>query len=337
MRLLAALGLTLVFPAMVSAQAGVALLGRATDAGTDVSVQNAIVTLEGHGSTLTNTEGGFRFRGVAPGDYTLRVEAFGYATQSLSLSVVGDTTLALPLEPAPVPIDAIVVEAGTLDFHGGVRDAVRDFVIVDAQVLSRGRETVWTDTHGRFDLDDLPEGVPVSVTIRAFGYLPVDTTFIPDDDERHDFDLRRDAFAEAMIAMQVRRIDERAGGRVAFGRGVMDREEVLRYTGSHTASTMLDFELPAQTRERIHCVFLDERRIDGSFPPGVGDEIADFILGHTLPEEIERVELLQFDQPKVDGRRPLMLQIYTRSFIMEMATQGLRLRHPTITIGGQCF
>jgi hypothetical protein len=187
---IAALGLFAALPASAWAQA---------EADSDVSVQNAIVTLEGYGSTLTNTEGRFRFRGVAAGDYTLRVDAFGYATLSRSVSVAAemDVTMELPLEPSPVPLDAIVVEAGTLDFNGRVRDPVRDFIVVDAQVLVRGRDPVWTDTHGRFDVDDPPEGVPVRMTVRAFGYLPIDTAFIPDDDERYVFDLAHDPFAEA--------------------------------------------------------------------------------------------------------------------------------------------
>jgi len=331
-RLFAILVTALALPVAAAAQAGAALLGRAYDADSDVSIQNAIVTLEGYGSTLTNAEGRFRLRGVAVGAYTLRVEAFSYETVSISVSVTGDTTVDVAMEAAPIEIDAIVVEAGTLDFHGRVRDPVRDFILVDAQVLVRGRDPVWTDTHGRFDVDDLLEGVPVSIAIRAFGYLPVDTTFIPDDDERYDFHLRRDAFAEAMIAMQVARIEERAGGRITSRQRVMDRESVLRYTGSHTAATMLQFEFPPRTVGRIMCTFIDERQIDLS-RGAIGREIRDAVLSHTLPEEIERVELLQFDN--LEGR-PLMLQIYTRSFVMAMATRGLSLRTPTITPFGVC-
>jgi len=242
--LLLVIGLLVTLPAVASGQAGFTLSGRAYEANSGVAVQNGIVTLEGYGSTLTNTEGRFRFRNIAPGEYTLRVEAFGYAPVSLSLGVEADATLEVALETAPVPLDPIVVEAGTLDYQGRVRDRARDFHVVDAQVVARGRDPVWTDTHGRFDLDGVPEGVPLNLTVRAFGYLPIDTTFLPDDEARYDFELRRDAFAEAMIDMQVRRIEEHARGRLGFGRGVMDRQEILRYTGSANASSMLEFEYP---------------------------------------------------------------------------------------------
>jgi hypothetical protein len=309
------LALLALLPDTGAAQSGAAVLGRVYDAATDASIQNAIVTLRGFGSTLTDSDGRFRFRGVPLGEHTLSVEAFSYAPDTRAIALEGDATVDVALESSPLPLDSIVVEAGTVDYHGRVRDPDRDFLLVDAQVLVRGHEPMWTDAHGRFDLDDLPEGVPVSFSVRAFGYLPIDTTVVPDDGERHDFDLERDAFAEAMIAMQVRRLEERAGGRTAGGWwGVMDRESIVRYTGSHTASTMLQFELPQRILRRVVCTYIDERLIDIT-PGAMGREIRDVVLTHTLPEEIERVEFLQF---------------YTRSFIMAMATQDVRLRTPTI-------
>ncbi|MDH3206620.1 MAG: carboxypeptidase-like regulatory domain-containing protein [Gemmatimonadota bacterium] len=331
--LLLLIGLLSNFPDAAFAQAGFTLLGRAYEASSDLGVQNGIATLEGYGSTLTNTEGRFRFRNVAPGEYTLRVEAFGYAPVSLSLAVEADAAVDVPLAPAPVPLDPIVVEAGTLDYQGRVRDPARDFYLVDAQVIARGRDPLWTDTQGRFDLKDVPEGVPLNLTIRAFGYLPIDTTFVPDDETRYDFELRRDAFSEAMIEMQLRRIDEQGRGRLTVGRGVMDRQRIVRYAGSATVSSMLEFEYPERTLERIVCTFIDDRPVDGGFG-ALAPEMARVILEHLLPEEIERLEMLQFDSA---AGRPLMLQIYTRSFIMAMATQNVSLRTPAITPFGRCI
>jgi hypothetical protein len=329
----ASLGLLAALPASASAQAGFGVLGRASDAESGVPVQNAIATLEGFGSTLTEADGAFRFRGVEPGTYTLRVEAFSYATASVEVTVPMNGRIDVALESSPLALDSIVVEAGAVDYHGRVRDPERDFDLVDAQVLVRGRDPMWTDAHGRFDVDGLPEGVPVSLSVRAFGYLPVDTTLVPDDEERYEFDLARDPFAEAMIATQVRRLEERAGGWVMAGKGVMDRDEVLRYaTGGHTAGSMLEFEYPQRTLERIICTFVDEEQVDVN--PLTGKELADFVLGHTLPEEIERVELLQIDYA---AGRPLILQVFTRSFIMTMATQDIPLKKRTVTPFGQCF
>jgi hypothetical protein len=225
------------------------------------------------------------------------------------------------------------VDAGSIDFQDRVRDPARDFYLMDAQVLMRGRDPIWTDTHGRFDLVDVPEGVPVNVTIRSFGYLPIDTTFTPDDEERYTFDLTRDALAEAMIDMQIRRIDDHARGRLTtFREGFMDRERVLDYAGSHTASSMLQFEYPQRILDWIACTFIDDRPTDGSYG-ALGAEVAAATLAQTVPEEIERVELSEF--PGAEGR-PLILHIYTRSFIMAMTTQSIPLRTPTINPRGQC-
>jgi len=132
--------------------------------------------------------------------------------------------------------------------------------------------------------------------------------------------------------MQVDRLDQRAVGRALVGNGVLDRQDVLRYTGAHTAGTMLEFRYPERILRRIVCTFIDERQTDGSSGPYAAD-IAATTLAHLVPEEIERVELLDFQGPG----RPVMLQIFTRSFIMEMATRDLPLRSPIITPFGECF
>ncbi len=319
-------------PLAGTAQAGVTVLGTLTDADSDAPVGSAIVTLVGVVSTMSTPDGAFRFRGIAAGEYTLRVEGFGYETLEQQVDLTTDVTLALALEAAPLAIDGIVVEAGTLDFEGRVRDPVRDFTVVDAEIVMDGREPIWTDARGRFDLDRVPEGAPLHLTVRAFGYFPIDTTFVPDDEGRYDFDLQRDAFAEAMVQVQVRRLEERAGGRLTSAFGVMDRSEILRYSGSHTAATMLEFDLPQRIRDRIICLFVDERHVDAG--PSSRAELRNAVLGHTLPEEIERVEVLVFDSAV---GRPIMLRVYTRTFLMAMTTQEIPLRQPTVTPTGECL
>ena len=322
----------LTIPLDASAQT-VTLLGRISDAGTDAPVENAIVTLTGLGSTMTTPEGTFRFRGIRPGEYALVVDAFGYDALEMPLDLVADTTVTLTLDAAPLAIDGILVEAGTIDFEGRVRDPGRDFYVVDAEVVLNGRDPMWTDAHGRFDLDDLPEEVPIHLEIRSFGYLPVDTTFVPDDEERYVFELERDVFAEALMDAQVARIEERGAGRAMAGWAGLGREEIMRFTGAHTARSMIEFNFPQRVRGRIACYYVDERRIDGAF--GLGAEIAAAQLEHTLPEEIERVELLVFDS--VLGR-PIMARLYTRTFIMQMATGEATLRQNlVITPTGECM
>ncbi len=56
-------------PMPALAQIGVVVEGRVYDVRSGSGIQNAVVTLEGHGSTLSSGLGTFRFRGVEPGDY----------------------------------------------------------------------------------------------------------------------------------------------------------------------------------------------------------------------------------------------------------------------------
>ena len=139
-------------PMPVLAQVDVVVEGRVYDARSGAGIQNAVVTLEGHGSTLSAEPGTFRFGGVEPGDYVLRVQGFGYVDFTTAVSVVRYAMVSVPLEAAPLALDSIVVEARTLDFDGRVRDPTLDYFLFDAQVFSDQGHEEWTNEHGRVDL-----------------------------------------------------------------------------------------------------------------------------------------------------------------------------------------
>ena len=79
-------------PIPVLAQDGVILQGRVFVSGGTAAVVNARVELEGHGATLSSVSGMFRFERVEPGIYTLQVYAFGYASETRSLTIHSDTS-----------------------------------------------------------------------------------------------------------------------------------------------------------------------------------------------------------------------------------------------------
>ena len=296
----------------VLAQTGVVVQGRVFEAGGTAGIQNVVVELEGHGAVLTSADGSFRFERVEPGGYTLRVIAFGYAAESRFLAVDGDTTLTIPLEVAPVLLDPLVVQARVIDIEGRVRDPVKDFLLVDADVLTNQGRATRTDSHGRFRLEDILEEVPLRVGVRAFGYLPVDTILLPDEDESYLFDLVPDSLVERMIEVQVVRLEERAAGRRAAIMRPMNRERLLRWAGHSTLRDVLESEYRSYLG-RIRCVFMDEEEIND------GGRLLS-VLGTTLPEEVERIEFLF---------RGAMLRIYTREFIQNMIARDIELRRPS--------
>ena len=310
--LMAILVLATSVPIPVLAQ-GVVVQGRVFQFGSRTVIRNATVDLEGHGAMLTTAGGTFRFEDVEPGEYTLRVEALGFSPESRVIEVDSTTTVPVlvPLRIAPLAVDSLVVELRRIDIKGRVRDAALDLLLVNAEVLTNQVAGSLTDAHGRFTLKDVLEGVPVRVVVRPFGYLRVDTTFVPDEDETYVFEPVPDPWVEEMIKAQIDKIEERSAGISAIGRTPMNRERLVFYSGTFSLLEALEVEYRNREMGEIGCIIIDEKRED--FLP------ADHFLQTLLPEELERVELL------FDGQ---MLRIYTREFMQYMFDSELELRTP---------
>ena len=311
----------LLLPTPILAQAEVVVDGRVYDAVTNGPVPNAIVTLEGHGSVLSNEQGTFRFTGVVPGAYLVRVEAFGYEDFAGTLPVLEAVTIELPLSAAPLQLDSVLVEAETIDFDRRVRDPLRDYNVKDAQVVSTQGHDERTDTGGRFDLDDVWAGAPLRVIIRSFGYLPLDTTFIPDDEERYEFDLHTDPVIARLIEDQNRRLEERAGENLYAYRAPMTRDDLVRFSGTGTLQTMMEAKYPLNVLRRVVCIVIDERQVP--------TRQRVFVLRNTLPENLERAELLEFF---VEGARRLMLRAYTKTYFQGLIARNQPLQEAEMLV-----
>ena len=101
-----------------------------------------------------------------------------------------------------------------------------------------------------------------------------------------------------------------------------NRERLLRYAGTHTLGDAIHFEYWGRGIDGIGCVLIDEKQTSQIVP-------IDHFLHTTLPEELERIEFLDF------GPQGLMLRIYTREFMQEMFDLNLELRTP-VMVGGIC-
>ena len=309
--LLAALLAAPSLPASTSAQTVGIVQGRVYEASSGASVQNAIVELEGYGSTLTAEDGSFRFEGVAPGVHTLRVDGFGYAPRSLLLTVEGAATVSVALEIAPFALDPLIVQSRLIDIDGRVRDPTRDLDVVDAEILTNQSARTWTGARGRFELEGVLAELPLRVIVQAFGYFPVDTVVLPHEDDTYMLEVEPDPVVERMIDVQVGRLEERAAARRASVMRPLSRERLLRYAGRHTVASMLEWEYGRRLR-RVECVLVDEKPLLGAWQLET--------LYHVLPEDLERVEFLYAGA---------MLRIYTRDFMREMIGREVELRMPS--------
>lgn len=302
--------------APASAQTSVTLEGRVREAGTDSDIQNALVTLEGYGSKLTSTSGQFRFDGVDPGARVLRVRALGYADVLLRFTLEADMTLHVPMDIAPIEVDSLQVQLESVDIDGRVTDPATGIGLSDARVLSSQGHDVWVDVLGNFDLNDVHEGVPLRILIRAFGYLELDTTFVPDAGRRHDFAPEVDPLIQGIIELQADRLETLTIGRRAVTRSI-ERDDALDFAATFTVYDMLLSEYGGRL-ERVRCLVVDEEQIS----PRHQDWPT--YLGTMLPEEVERVDFLF---------RGSMLRIYTRDFIKRMSLTAVTLNDPTYVDG----
>lgn len=320
--LVASVALLAVFAAPLAAQTA-SLGGRVVGEDGASGVPQASVELEGVGVRVTSGDGSFRFEDVAPGEHVLRVSALGYATATRPVRVLGETTVTVQLAIRPIPLDSIPVDVRLIDVEGHVldRSTGRDVVVVDAQVRTDRTAETYTDSHGRFELENVAEGVSLRIEVRAFGYLPADRTVVAAEDDDYVFELEPDAFVRQMIEVQVRRLEERSETR----RGVMvpmDRLSLLRYAGSATLLDVLAFEYRTYL-PRLRCGLIDDVNIY---------TWSEFraIAGHLLPEEVERIEFIAGEpHPDSDGHLPVFqIRVYTRAFIQRMITDQQELRAP---------
>lgn len=322
-RLLAGLAAIATLPTCLSAQR-VELSGRVFDpAADDSGVQNAVVVLEGRGAQLSDRNGDFRFRGIPVGAYTLRVTAPGYEELRLRVSLVRDTALAVALRPDPIAIAGVGVVLGRrMEVNGQVRDPATNSWVSRAEVLSDQGHTEYTNLFGRFDLDDVFDGPLLRITINAFRYLPLDTTFVPDRDERYAFDLLPDPVMARMVENFLARLDDRRPARNYWYEPTLNRDDLARMKPSTSLREVLEREFPPTKGRRIVCLLVDEWMYNFMGDEGYRRSVYD----GTFVNDVERVELLEF------GPGYMMARVYTRAYFLEHVGSSAKLAVPSLIV-----
>jgi TonB-linked SusC/RagA family outer membrane protein len=99
-------------PALVKAQGGGTVVGRVTDARTELPVPGATVSIEGlQIGGLTGADGRYRIANVPAGSQAVVAQSLGFTTarQSVTVSAGAQATANFALQIAPIPLEQIVV------------------------------------------------------------------------------------------------------------------------------------------------------------------------------------------------------------------------------------
>ncbi|MFW6199109.1 MAG: carboxypeptidase-like regulatory domain-containing protein [Gemmatimonadota bacterium] len=310
------LGITLaavLWPGPVLGQAAYTVEGRVVEKDATAGIPNATLELEGSSAATaatarTRADGRFRFHGVDPGGYTIRVLRHGYRPRSQYVFVDEDVALILPLEMAPTvegrgrsgpPGKPIVA------LRGVVRESEWGLPLPEVDVLTDlGRGTT-TGVRGGFLLGGIPRDRPLLVSVRAFGYMPLDTVLRFGGADFHDLKLIPDPQVQRRIRRQWELLELRsAAGSERLGG--LDREALLA-SGAPTLSGVLGTHY-GELSSRVTCVVLDERTAKEPTH-----------LLKLTPGGIQRVEL--FSHPgEPEG---VVARVYSRRFIRDLIAGGV--------------
>jgi hypothetical protein len=274
-----------------------------------VPVAGATVRVLGFGPYSTDLNGRFQIRHLAPGPYTVSVEAIGYRSFSLEIVVRADTTLQLELERDPVVLDSLIVRSETVTIKGSIRDAATGLKLLHGQVtINPGARTVGS-LSGNFTLEKVPRGSAITIFVEAIEYLPARIDLVAESDTTVNVPLKIDSVALRLIAQQVERIERRSQA-VPYSIDVLNRDDIRR-AGVLSIGELVKRRLPIGViPERPPypdiCVIFDEARVR-----------FERLLG-TPPELIERIEIFGYDAK--------MIRVYTKTYVARLIGETI----PTI-------
>jgi hypothetical protein len=297
------------------AQTGARLSGRVVERGSDSGIAGATIET-GSRQVLSDFEGRFVIDELPLGTHSVAIKAYGYSPREVSVRLTGDTSIVVPLDPAPISLDSLLVEGRTITVRGEVYERGDDRGLLDVEIRVEPDHESYTNSAGRFKLEDIPAGPPLRFSVRGFGFLPIESVLSAFEDTTLVIHLEADSVAQRMIQQQVERIENRARPHATAVMPALDREYLLR----NRNATALDI---VQTRYglflgRIKCILIDDRQSYN----GLAE------LAHFLPDELERVEVLL---------RGVMLRIYTRDYLRERLGQAGKLPTPVYVPGSPPF
>ena len=173
----------------------------------------------------------------------LAVDAVGYRPTVIEVNLRADTTLTVHLDPAPVRLDSIFVQARHITIRGSVRDSATGLKLLHAQAtvypggLSAGARS------GDFTIRNVPSGDSITVIVEAVEHLPTRITFVANRDTTVDIRMGVDSVALRMLAKQVERLELRART-IPHSVDVLNAD-ALRSSAAGTMDELLRRRLPS--------------------------------------------------------------------------------------------
>jgi hypothetical protein len=134
----------------------------------------------------------------------------------------------IELDPSPIRLDPVLVEGRTLTVRGAIYERGGDLPLIDVEVRIEPHHESLTNSNGRFRIDDVPAGPPLRLSVRGFGYLPVESIVAAFEDTTLVIHLEPDPLVQRMIQHQVERLEKRARPFFTAAMPPMDRDYLLR-------------------------------------------------------------------------------------------------------------
>lgn len=287
--------------------------GRVVERRTSQGIAGADVALSGWSTVLTDDSGAFEIARVPAGRYTLSVQAPGYGSVERVLIVLRDTTVTIALAPAPFMLDTLRVRTRQVTVRGEVKDAATRRQLVDVSVVIGERQTL-TNPAGSFKLSHIPADVRFLLSLRDFGYIPLEKVVRASADTILPLFLTPDPLIQRMVARQVARLQRQAEPFHSVSMRALDRQALIDQGGG-SAFDMLK-EKYGRSLHGLNCVFIDDVQT-ATVKEGLEQ------LQFLVPAELQRVEVLT---GVIGGEQ---MRVYTRQHMRRMLGDTARVRPPS--------
>lgn len=199
------------------------LSGRVVDAQTQQALLGANLQLNSGEGQSTKQSGEFRFEGLAPLNYTLKVSYVGYQTQTLSINLEKNQELIIKLKPDNLLTDEVVIKATRATDKSAIAYTNLNAEEIEAQNFGQDLPILLNFTPSVVTTSDAGAGVGYTgIRIRGSDPTRVNVTIngIPlnDAESQGVFWVNMPDFASSLESVQIQRgVGTSTNGAAAFG------------------------------------------------------------------------------------------------------------------------